>query len=96
MRAGDVVTIPVLDNDYHPNGDTHHVAPDLIEPLVDPEDGEIFVAQDTVRFKAGHEAKTVYATYEVVDTPGQKDAGYVTIQILPADEETNAAPRPRD
>ena len=36
VRAGDVVTIPVLDNDYHPNGDTMHVAPDLVEPLLDP------------------------------------------------------------
>ncbi|MGM1017062.1 MAG: Ig-like domain-containing protein [Actinomycetota bacterium] len=96
VRVGDVVTIPVLDNDTHPNNDALHVAPDLIEPLIDPEDGEAFVSQDTVRFKAGDEAKTVYATYEAVDTNGQKDAGYVTIQILPVDEEKNAAPRPED
>ncbi|UWF77716.1 Ig-like domain-containing protein [Microbacterium neungamense] len=96
VRAGDVVTIPVLDNDTHPNDDAMHVAPELIEPLVDPEDGEAFVSQDTVRFKAGPEAKTVYATYEVVDSRQQKDAGYITIQILPVNEEKNAAPRPRD
>lgn len=96
VRAGDVVNIPVLDNDYHPNGDAIHVAPDLIEPLVDPEDGEIFVSQDVLRFRASDEPGTVYATYEVIDTAGQKDAGYVTIQVLPVNEETNAAPRPRD
>ena len=96
VRAGDVVTIPVLDNDYHPNGDTMHVAPDLVEPLPDPEDGEIFVSQDTVRFRAGPEAGTVYATYEVVDSTGQKDAGYITIQVLPVNAETNQAPHPRD
>ncbi len=73
-----------------------HVAPELVEPLVDPEDGEAFVSQDTVRFKAGPVAKTVYLTYEAVDSRQQKAAGYVTIQILPVDEETNAAPRPRD
>jgi hypothetical protein len=96
VRVGDVVTIPVLDNDTHPSDDALHVAPELIEPLVDPEDGEAFVSQDTVRFKAGPEAKTVYLTYEAVDSRQQKAAGYVTIQILPVDEETNAAPRPRD
>ncbi|MCR2763865.1 Ig-like domain-containing protein [Microbacterium sp. zg.B48] len=96
VRAGDVVTIPVLDNDTHPSDDALHVAPDLIEPFVDPEDGEAFVSQDTVRFRAGLEAKTVYLTYEAVDSRQQKAAGYVTIQILPVDEETNAAPRPRD
>lgn len=96
VRAGDVVTIPVLDNDTHPSDDALHLAPELIEPFVDPEDGEAFVSQDAVRFKAGTEAKTVYLTYEAVDSRQQKAAGYVTIQILPVDEETNAAPRPRD
>ncbi|WZO58039.1 Ig-like domain-containing protein [Microbacterium sp. LWH10-1.2] len=96
VRAGDVVTIPVLDNDTHPNDDVMHVAPELIEPFIDPDDGEAFVSQDTVRFKAGPEAKTVYLTYEAVDSRQQKAAGYVTIQILPVDEDTNAAPRPRD
>ncbi|WP_203581043.1 Ig-like domain-containing protein [Microbacterium hibisci] len=96
VRAGDVVTIPVLDNDYHPNGDTIHVAPDLVPPLIEPEDGEIFVSQDTVRFRASDEPGTVYATYEAVDSTGQKDAGYITIQVLPVNADTNAAPRPRD
>ncbi|MFD5213715.1 Ig-like domain-containing protein [Microbacterium sp. NPDC058345] len=96
VRAGDVVTIPVLDNDVHPNGDALHVAPDLIEPLVDPEHGEAFVSQDVVRFRAGPEARTVYLTYEAVDSMRQKAGGHVTVQILPVNEESNAAPRPHD
>ncbi|MFB7891667.1 Ig-like domain-containing protein [Microbacterium sp. NPDC056044] len=96
VRAGDVVTIPVLDNDYHPNGDTIHVAPALVPPLIKPENGEIFVSQDTVRFRASDAPGTVYATYEAVDSTGQKDAGYITIQVLPVNADTNAAPRPRD
>lgn len=96
VRAGDVVNIPVLENDYHPNGDAIHVAPDLVPPLIEPEDGEMFVSQDLLRFRASDEPGTVYATYEVIDSSGQKDAGYVTIQVLPVNAETNAAPRPRD
>jgi hypothetical protein len=96
VRAGDVATIPVLDNDYHPNGDTITLAPQLIAPLIDPVDGDMFVAQDMLRFKAGPVAKTVYATYDVVDSQGQRDAGYVTIQILANDEGANSPPRPRD
>ena len=97
VRAGDVVTIPVLDNDYHPNGDTMHVAPDLVAPLVDPEDGEIFVSQDTVRFRAGPEAG-----HRLRHLRGRRQhrrrrmPGYITIQVLPVNAETNAAPRPRD
>ncbi|MDT0156115.1 Ig-like domain-containing protein [Microbacterium sp. ARD32] len=96
VRAGDVVTIPVLANDSHPSGDAIHVVPELVEPLVDPADGEIFVSQDTVRFRAGDEPKTVSATYEIVDSMGQKAAAYIRIQIVPVDRKTNAAPTPRD
>jgi hypothetical protein len=96
VRVGDIVTIPVLENDYHPNGDTIHVAPDLVEDVDDPADGEAFVSEDTVRFRAGNEAKTVDVTYDVVDSTGQRDAGFVRIQIRPRDDESNAAPRPRD
>ena len=96
VRAGDVVTIPVLDNDTHPNGDVLHVDPELVEPLVDPDDGEAFVSQDAVRFRASDTPGTVYLTYQAVDSTGQKDAGYVTIQVRPVDEETNSAPKPQD
>ncbi|MCS5715995.1 Ig-like domain-containing protein [Herbiconiux sp. CPCC 205716] len=96
VRVNDIVTIPVLANDTHPNGDTLTLSPTLIEPLVDPADGSIFVAGDTVRFKAGPEPKTVYATYEAVDSQGQKDAGYITIRIVGPDDGTNAPPRPQD
>ena len=96
VRVGDVVTIPVLENDVHPNGDVMHVAPDLVEPLVDPKDGEAFVSQDTVRVRAGKQPGTVYLTYEAVDSMGQKAGGHVTVQVLPVDGEVNAPPRPRD
>ncbi|MBF4562743.1 tandem-95 repeat protein [Microbacterium sp. VKM Ac-2870] len=96
VRVGDTVTIPVLANDYHPNGDTMHVAPDLVPPLVDPADGEAFVSEDKVRFRAGNTPKTVYVTYEAVDSSGQRDAGYVTIQILPRNDDANSAPKPQD
>src|SRR5690606_23718956 len=56
VRVGDVVTIPVLDNDTHPSGLDMHVAAELVEPLIDPERGEAFVSQDAIRFRAGDEA----------------------------------------
>lgn len=96
VRVNDVATIPVLANDHHPDGDTIHLSETLIEPLVAPEDGEIFVSEDVVRFKAGPEPKVVYATYEVVDSQGQKDAGYITIRVVGADDTTNSPPRPKD
>ena len=94
VRVGDVVTIPVLANDYHPDNDVMHVAPELVETdAADP--SAIFVDGDNVRFQAGNEPGTVHATYEVVDSQQNRTAGYVTIQVLPADQGTNSAPRPK-
>lgn len=96
VRVGDVVSIPVLKNDYSPTGSQLHVAPDLVPPVPADKDGEAFVSQDAVRFRAALTPKTVHLTYEVVDENGQKAAAYVTIEILPLDAETDQAPRPLD
>ena len=96
VRVGDVVTIPVLQNDYSPTGSKLHVAPDLVEPLPQPADGQAFVSQDTVRFKAGDTAKTVHLTYTAIDADGQSDSAYITVQIVPMNVKDDSAPRPQD
>ncbi|WP_156761555.1 Ig-like domain-containing protein [Microbacterium karelineae] len=95
VRAGDIVTIPVLDNDHHPNDDEFHVDPELVE-APDPSEGEAFVSQDTLRFRAGTEPGTVHATYAAVDSTGQRAAAQVEIQVTAPDAENNNAPYPRD
>ena len=94
VRVGDVVSVSVLENDYHPDGDTLTLLPELAEINVGGL-GEIFVDGDRIRFQAGDEPGTAYATYDVVDSQQNRVAGYLTIQILPADEGTNSAPRPQ-
>lgn len=89
VHTGDVVTIPVLANDTHPDGLELSLAPDLVE---DPDAalGEAFTAQDTVRFRAGSQAGVAHLVYEVVDPHGQRDSAQVTVRIL--DSAENAAP----
>ncbi|KQZ11994.1 hypothetical protein ASD19_01705 [Microbacterium sp. Root53] len=95
VRVGDVVTIPVLDNDYHPNDDEFHLDPESVR--LDTEGaGEAFAAEDDVRFHAGDEPGTAYVTYTAVDSTGQRATAPVAIQVLPLDEENNNAPRPED
>ncbi|QHC66054.1 tandem-95 repeat protein [Rathayibacter sp. VKM Ac-2759] len=96
VRVGDTVTIDVLANDVSPSGDTLTVVPELVAPLPEAVDGVVFVSEDRVRFRAGDTAKTVYVTYEAIDSSGQKDAGYVSIQILPMNREANSPPRPEN
>ena len=83
VRVSDVVTIPVLDNDTHPQGEQAHPRPRPAAARPDAADGKSFVSENTLRFIAGAEPKTVYAIYNVVDPQGQKSAAAVTIHILP-------------
>jgi hypothetical protein len=92
VHAGDVVTVPVLDNDTHPDGLELSLAEDLVER---PEAGEAFVSEDAVRFKAGpDQGGTVHLVYEVTDPNGQKDSAQVTVTVV--DDDENAAPQPPD
>ncbi|MDK1328424.1 Ig-like domain-containing protein [Arthrobacter sp. zg-Y1143] len=95
VRVGDVVTIPVLDNDSSPSGGELAVSP-VLPQGVDPADGQIFVSENKVRFVAGPNAKTVYAIYEVTDDSGQKNSAQVSITIRPRDDEKNTPPVPQN
>ncbi|WP_062385147.1 Ig-like domain-containing protein [Demequina iriomotensis] len=98
VRAGDVVTVDVLDNDTHPDGfafglDAEAPLPNL-KAENDPRKGEAFVSGDAVRFVAAAGASgTQTVTYQVTDTNGQKATARVTLKIVAKDAE-NTAPRP--
>ena len=94
VRAGDVVTIDVLANDYHPDGGRIFLLPELAEKPP-ASDGEAFIAGDRLRFQAGPEAKTVQASYTITDENGQFEVTrLVSIQITKPNPESNSAPRP--
>lgn len=94
VRAGDIVTIDVLKNDRSQNGGDLTVEPILVEPVIAAGDGEVFVSENTVRFRAGATAKTVNQTYTITDDiGGQSDTGYLTISIVGSDVQ-NSPPRP--
>jgi hypothetical protein len=90
VHVGDVVTIPVLKNDSHPDGLAMKVT-DKLQESPPASAGEAFVSEDTVRFRAGHQAGQVQAIYEVEDANGQKDSAHVTIIVK--DDPQNAAPQ---
>lgn len=94
VRVGDVVTIPVLENDSHPDGLPFTLVRDLVEPLDDETAGMIFTTDGAVRFRAGDTPTTVHALYEIVDSKGTRSSAQITITIRAMDEEHNSAPRP--
>lgn len=95
VRVNDVVTIPVLANDTHPQGEQLSVDPVLPQPVPET-DGKSFVSENTLRFIAGAEPRTVRAIYNAVDPQGQKSAAAVTIHILPLEGAENSRPQPKN
>lgn len=92
VRAGDVVTIPVLANDTGQNGDPLTLDPTLVQP---PEQGTAFVSGSTVRFVAPTSAATVHLIYQVSDSSGNKASAQVTVAVRAADATQDAPPQPK-
>lgn len=93
VRAGDVVTVPVLENDVHPNGAELTLEPELAEG-VDESEGLISVADNVVRFRAGQESGPVSAVYTVSGPDGQEASARVTFHVTAVDLENNSPPTP--
>ncbi|WP_344881859.1 Ig-like domain-containing protein [Zhihengliuella alba] len=103
VRAGDVVTVNVLENDVHPNGAELTLLPELSETDDLGEGSLISVADDSVRFRAGDfggKSRQVSAVYTIAGPDGQEASAQVTFNVQPAadasslanNEPPNAAP----
>jgi hypothetical protein len=95
VRAGDIATVSILDNDYHPSGARFELV-GLVEPGVEPAFAEVFTSEHQVRIKAGAQPGQETVTYDIVDESGQRDSAVLRIRVLEVDAETNAAPRTKD
>jgi hypothetical protein len=94
VRVGDVISIPVLTNDIHPDGGQLTLAPNLDQDVPSGA-GLLFVSGNQLRFLAGNNPGTYSAVYRVNADNGQWASGTVTIAVRAIDEDTNQAPTPR-
>ncbi|GAB3618096.1 Ig-like domain-containing protein [Okibacterium endophyticum] len=92
VRAGDVASVAVLENDQHPDGATMALDPRLVE---EPQAGLAFVTDDRLRYQAPAEPGTYSVVYTVTDDFEQSDVGQVTFTVVAPDIETNNEPAPR-
>ena len=92
-RVGDVVTVPVLDNDTSPSGLTLSVGQGL--ETVGGAPGTAWVSEDSVRFKAGETPGRTTLSYTAVDSEGQTSSAQIEIEVRARDDEANSAPVPR-
>ncbi|MDF2574551.1 MAG: hypothetical protein K0S05_1463, partial [Agromyces sp.] len=92
VRAGDIVTVPVLENDYHPDAAKLHVEPELTD--VNTPDGLAFVDGDTVRFQAPENPGVYSAVYTVGDDYQQAARATVSFTVVARDAGANREPLP--
>ncbi|WP_438855769.1 Ig-like domain-containing protein [Agromyces sp. M3QZ16-3] len=92
VRAGDIVTVDVLENDTHPDAATMHLLPDLVE--VDAPEGLAFTDGDRVRFQAPEEPGVYGAVYTVGDESEQTARATVRFTVVGRDAGENRAPLP--
>lgn len=95
VRAGDAVSVSVLDNDVHPDGSPMSLVPEFAVPL-DSNDGFAFVTGDEVRYQAPSTPGTYRLSYSVIDDFQQLAAAAVTFVVTADDEEANRAAQPVD
>lgn len=96
VRAGGVVTLPVLANDSDPDADPITV----VAPSEDQPDaarqGRLYLSHDDqLRYEAPTTPQsTIKLVYSVADSADNVQSAELTLHILPADENTNEAPVP--
>lgn len=93
VRVGDVVDIPVLDNDSQPDGDQLTLHADLARPLSSGS-GLLFVSGSVLRYLAPSTPGEYTAEYRVDAPDGQWATAQVTIRVREADAASNSAPVP--
>ena len=92
-RVGQVITIPVLGNDEHPDSEELTLVPELAQALPDGA-GLLFAAGKELRYLAPQKTGNFTAVYQVAGPDGQRASAQVRIAVREADEATNNAPVP--
>ncbi|MGV8884317.1 MAG: Ig-like domain-containing protein [Microbacteriaceae bacterium] len=93
VRAGDIVSVPVLGNDLHPDNSQMILEPELVD-ISRVGGGLAFVNGQNVRYQAPQEAGTYSATYRVADKFGESATAVVTFVVKEPNLETNLPPVP--
>ncbi|TFC89956.1 fibronectin type III domain-containing protein [Cryobacterium sp. TMT4-31] len=92
VRAGDIVSVPVLDNDYHPDSATMTVAPDLADTA--DVGGLAFVTGNQVRYQAPQEAGSYSVVYSIIDAFAETATATVRFTVTALDDKNNRPPTP--
>jgi hypothetical protein len=93
VRVGDAIDIPVLSNDYQPDGEPIVLQPKLTEPLPSGA-GLLFASGNRLRYLAPQTAGNYSAVYSIAGSDGQTAQARVNISVREINLATNNPPVP--
>jgi hypothetical protein len=93
VRAGDIVSVAVLANDYSPDQELISLDPQLVDTSADG-GGLAFVNADTVRYEAPEKAGQYSVVYRIADQYGEAATARVVFTVTPKDPANDQAPVP--
>lgn len=93
VRVGNVIDIPVLNNDVQPDGETLTLNP-LLSTGLKNGSGLLFASGDVLRYLAPQKPGDFTAIYQVAGPDGQVAQAQVKIAVREAEEATNNPPVP--
>ncbi|MCU1425887.1 MAG: fibronectin type protein, partial [Microbacteriaceae bacterium] len=92
VRVGDITTLDVLANDFHPDDTTMTLDETLVTP---PTDGLAFVSKNTLRFQAPMTPGEYRVDYRVLDPFGETATATAIFTVVGIDDKGNRAPVPQ-
>ncbi|MET4781887.1 Ig-like domain-containing protein [Glaciihabitans sp. UYNi722] len=93
VRVGDVIDIPVLDNDVQPDGEALTLNP-LLSTTLSGDSGLLFTSGNVLRYLAPQKTGDFTAIYSISDPSGQTAQAQVKISVREAVQATNNPPVP--
>lgn len=96
VRAGGIVTFPVLTNDSDPDGDALEIEPPLEDQADVDRDGRLFLSDDgQLRYEAPDRPRgSIRLIYSVRDTADNVASAELVVHVLPANADRNQPPVP--
>ena len=91
VRVGDIITVDVLDNDFHPDDTPMYLDENLVTP---PTRGLAFVSKDELRFQAPTTPGEYRVDYRVLDPFGETAAATAIFTVTGLDAANNQDPEP--
>ncbi|WP_167140367.1 Ig-like domain-containing protein [Diaminobutyricimonas sp. TR449] len=93
VRVGDAVRIPVLENDFHPDGAEIGLSPALVQDVASG-GGLLFADGNDLRYLAPTTPGVYTAVYQITDPSGQTAQAQLTLTVREEDQATNNPPVP--